>query len=197
MTEILIILRKSHPCPHTNTVFPADSFSMPPNFAVPLISGWHLSFPLGLTGRRFPGEEACKSHPPFNLHTFRPPLISSVQPSFSTARCSPSVRNRSCFRQIATPMTTGGNKSFRLPIRTHQFHSSKGLEGYCRICRNTKKRSSFDKTPCPCFSYCQLCCHSTQTSACNAIPACFQLIVTGLLSQVFFLSGFYKPFLLS
>ena len=99
--------------------------------------------------------------------------------------------------QIATRTATGGNKAFRLPIRTHQFHSSKELEGYCRIYRNRKKRSSFDKTPCPCFSYCQLCCHSTQTSACNAIPACFQLIVTGLLSQVFFLFGFYKPFLLS
>ena len=45
---------------------------MPPNFAVTLISGWHLSFPLGLAGRRFPDEGACKSHPPFNLHTFRP-----------------------------------------------------------------------------------------------------------------------------
>ena len=59
--------------------------------------------------------------------------------------------------QIATRTATGGNKAFRLPIRTHQFHSDKGLDRHCRIYRNRKKRLSFDKTPCPCFSHCQFC----------------------------------------
>ena len=57
---------------HMNALFPANSFPMPPSFAKTHISGWHFLFPHSLAGRRFPGEGACKSHPPFNLHTFRP-----------------------------------------------------------------------------------------------------------------------------
>lgn len=66
---------------HTNTLFPANSFLMPPNFAVIPISGWHFLFPHGLAGRRFSGEGACKSHPPFNLHTFRPLPITPFSPT--------------------------------------------------------------------------------------------------------------------
>ncbi len=164
---------------HTNALFPADSFLMPPNFAVPRISGWHLSFPHGLAGRHFPGEGACKSHPPFNLHTFRPCQPPPVSPILAALH-SLTAGFGGCFRQIApnraervpgglfihffqtraqiaTRTATGGNKAFLLPIRIHQFHSGKGLDRHCRIYRNRKKRLSFDKTPCPCFSHCQLC----------------------------------------
>ena len=150
---------------HTNALFPADSFLMPPNFAVTLISGWHLSFLLGLAGRRFPGEGACKSHPPFNLHTFRPCQPPPVSPHFGCPAL-PASMVESCFcqiapnraervpggqfihffqtrPQIATRTATGGNKAFRLPIRTHQFHSSQGLEEYCHIYRNRKKAPIF------------------------------------------------------
>ena len=97
--------------------------------------------------------------------------------------------------QIATRTATGGNKAFLLPVQTHQFHGCKELEGYCCIYRNRKKRLSFDKTPYHCLSHCQLCCHSTQTSVCSAIPACFQLIVPHLLSQIFiFFLVLFSPF---
>ena len=145
---------------HTNALFPANSFSMSPNFAVTHISGWHLSFPHGLAGRRFPSEGACKSHPPFNLHTFRlcpsPPGFPSIfgcpvlpvsmvcgilpnRPKQGQKGAGRSVYPLFQTRpQITTWMTTGDNKTFLLPIRPPQFHSSKGLEGYCRIYRNKK-----------------------------------------------------------
>ena len=192
---------------HMNALFPAYPFPMPPNFAVTPISGWHLLFPHGLAERRFSGEGACKSHPPFNLHTFRPCQPSPVSPFWLP--CTPCQQGLELFcqiapnraervpggqfihffrtrPQIATRTATGGNKAFRLPIRTHQFHSSQGLEEYCHIYRNRKKAPIFRQNALSLFqSLPALLSHSIQTSVCSAIPACFRLTFLYLLLQTF------------
>lgn len=94
------------PATRTNVLFSTDSFPMPPTFAETYIFGWHLSFPHGLAGRCFPGEDACKSHPSFNLHTFRPSFISPNLPSlFGCPHFLPADLGN-CFRQISPNRAT-------------------------------------------------------------------------------------------
>ena len=159
-----------------------------------------------------------RQHKPFNLHTFRPCQPPPVSPHFGCPAL-PASMIESCFcqiapnraervpggqfihffqtrPQIATRTATGGNKAFRLPIRTHQFHSSQGLEEYCHIYRNRKKAPIFRQNALSLFqSLPALLSHSIQTSVCSAIPACFQLIVSHLLSQIsIFFLVLFSPF---
>ena len=151
-----------------------------------------------------------KSHLPFNLHIFRPCPPPPVSPPFlsvlyslpawlrTVSVKSPQTGQKGC-REVCCPLfpnkgtnrhTDGPRGIARLSRSLSDLPDSIAAKGQKCTAVFTEigtRRPSFDKTPCPYFCHCRLCCcwHSTQTSVCNAIPACFLLIIAGLLSQVF------------
>ncbi len=129
---------------HMNALFSDNPFHMPPIFMELASVGGIFFSRIDFANAQlcwalwhFSGREACKSHPPFNLHTFRPLLFSPVSSSILATQLplSAGFADRFCqialnragrvpgglfihfFQtraQIATRMATGGNRGLCL-----------------------------------------------------------------------------------
>ena len=175
----------------------------------------HFHFSARLCRAVLFGFRLRKQHKPFNLHTFRPCQPSPVSPilaalhSLSTGSGAVLPNRPKQGRKGAGSLSTFSKQGHKSPHGRPQGVTR--LSGSLSVLTNSiaardwrstaifteieKRRPSFDKTPCPCFSHYKFCCHSTQTSVCSAIPACFQLIVPHLLSQIFnFFLVLFSPF---
>ena len=177
----------------------------------------HFHFSARLCRAVFFGFRLRKQHKPFNLHTFRPCQPPPVSPHFGCPAL-PASMVEGCFcqiapnraervpsglfihffqtrAQIATRTATGGNKAFRLPVRPPQFHRSIRLEGYCLFTEIEKDAQLSLKRLVTVRSLPALRSIAPQTPVCSAIPACFQLIVSHLLSQIsIFFLVLFSPF---
>ena len=141
----------------------------------------HFHFSARLCRALFLGFRLRKQHKPFNLHTFRPCQPSPFSPPVWLP-CTPCQQGLGAGFAKSPQTGQNGCQAVYLSTFSKQGHKSPHgrpqgvtrLSGSLSVLTNSiaardwrstaifteieKRRPSFDKTPCPCFSHCQLCC---------------------------------------